>query len=352
MPEGARCASTEIPGGIPTLEAPQFLLVTIDDCMTEESERDVRSLLDGTLRNPDGRPVPVTYFLSLEHCQQGVRSEAALVRQRYESGDEIAIHTRTHATSEHTTADAWRAEIDSVRTFLAEAGVRSEAVRGFRAPHTATNDALFRVLREMGFLYDSSIYEAPYWSQVSRGPAALIWPYTFDRWGPSFAERAQRCEQFQPQNRCPDGPVPGLWEIPIYQYVTHADPNTARHIGAFDPGNPYYNPVPPNEPEVRVTAAELEAILNLHFNARYNGNRAPMNFSFHPPTMADPRFQPAFRSILRAALGRGDVWAMTLQGLVEWIERPVPAAAMPAWYEAYCRRHRCPPAHPEPGAGA
>ncbi len=45
-----------------------------------------------------------------------------------------------------------------------------------------------------------------------------MWPYTFDVWGATFADRAQRCEQFQIYNICATTPKPGLWEIPLYEY--------------------------------------------------------------------------------------------------------------------------------------
>jgi peptidoglycan/xylan/chitin deacetylase (PgdA/CDA1 family) len=336
----ARCASTAIPGNLPTLQAPQFFVLSVDDCIKPETEADVRSLLTG-LKNPDGRPIPVTYFLSLERCPTGGTTDAALVRQRYWAGDEIAVHTRTHTTFDTTSAATWRAEMKAVRDYLRAQGLGTDAGRGFRAPRIATNPAMFEVLREQGFLYDSSVFDTPFYSQVSQGLDGQLWPYTFDRWGPTFAERAQRCEQFQINNLCATAPVPGLWEVPIYTYATSTDPMTAQYLGGFDVGNTVYNPGAPE-----VSAAELESLLNLHFNARYNGNRAPMNFFFHPPTMgpANPQRQTAYRSILRAALSRGDVWAVTMQGLIEWVQNPVPASGMKQWYASYCQRHVCPAA--------
>ncbi len=114
------------------------------------------------------------------------------------------------------------------------------------------------------------------------------------------------------------------------------------YIGGFDMGNPVYNPGPPTNPNAfALPPAQLEGVFNDYFNARYNGNRAPMNFYFHPPTMDDPNLKPVYSSILHAALSRSDVWAVTMQGLIEWIQNPVPATGMKAWYASYCTRHLC-----------
>lgn len=331
-----RCASTAIPGNLPTLQAPQFFLLSVDDCLKPETEAAMRTLLDGTLRNPDGRPIPMTYFLSLELCQTGGTSSRELVRERYFAGDEIAVHTTTHTTYDTTSAATWRRELQGVRDYLRAAGLGNDAGLGFRAPRVGTNPAMFEVLREMGFLYDSSIYESPHWSQVTQGIDRFVWPYTFDQWGPRFEDRAQQCEHFITFNKCATGPLPGLWEVPLYQYVNSNDPRNFTHLGAFDVGNPVYNPGAPALPR-----DSLIGLLDFHFNARYNGNRAPMNFYFHPPTLLDANLRHGYRVILEAALSRDDVWVVTMQGLIEWMKAPVPASEMKAWYASYCQRHPC-----------
>ncbi|HYE56997.1 MAG TPA: polysaccharide deacetylase family protein, partial [Rhodothermales bacterium] len=329
-----QCAQTEPPAGLAPAQTPQFLLLTFDDCVNSMSDDEVHSLFDGSLKNPDGRPVPLTYFLSLENCPEGLRTDAALVRERYRTGNEIAIHTRTHTTYDTTSAVAWRAEMLAVRDFIAANDIGRGV--GFRAPFVATNAAMFESLRNLNFLYDSSVFESPFYSPLSRGPGQLIWPYTLDTWSNEPALRAQNCEQFVPYNKCAATPQPGLWEIPLYYYVTDADPQKSRYLGAFDVGNPVYNPGSP-----ALTPDSLVQVLDLQFNARYNNNRAPMNFYFHAPNLSDPGRRNAYRVVLEAALSRGDVWAVTMQGLVEWMQAPVPVSEMAAWYDAYCSRHTC-----------
>ncbi len=329
-----QCAQTTPPADLAPAQTPQFLLLTFDDCVNPLTDDEVHSLFDGSLKNPDGRPVPLTYFLSLENCPEGFRTDAALVRERYRVGNEIAVHTRTHTTYDTTRAEVWRAEMQGVRDFIAANDVGRGV--GFRAPFIATNAAMFETLRNLNFLYDSSVFEAPFFSPVTRGLGSFLWPYTLDRWGPAPADRAQRCEEFVPYNKCADTAQPGLWEIPLYQYTTSASPQNAAYLGAFDTGNAVYNPGSPS-----LTPDSLVKVLDLHFNARYNGNRAPMNFYFHAPNLKDAPRREAYRAILRAALTRPDVWAVTMQGLIEWMQAPVPQEGMASWYNAYCRRHTC-----------
>ncbi len=155
------------------------------------------------VRNPNGAPINVTYFLSLEGCARDDTTEAEVVLDRIAAGDEMAVHTVTHTTSDTTDFFTWRQEMTGVLAYLDRLGVPRQQ-RGFRAPFVATNAAMFDVLETLGFLYDSSIYESPFFSPVSNGVGQFAWPYTLD-YGP-----AQNCASWAAFNRCTDDPKPGL----------------------------------------------------------------------------------------------------------------------------------------------
>lgn len=333
-----RCASTAVPGGIAASQAPQFLLVTFDDCITPGSERYVRSLFDGTVRNPDGRPVPLTYFVSVDNCPatgDGVwRTDSTLVKKRYAAGDEMAVHTRSHQTGATTDYATWVAEMRYVRDYFKRIGLGADAGRGFRSPYLVNNAAQFQALKDLGFLYDSTVLESPWWSPVStQGTGRYTWPFTYDQYDP--AAKPQFCEDWWDENGCPGAAIPGLWQIPLYYYVGGTEANSVWY-GAMDIGHVDYSGY-----ERTIAGTELLTILRNHRNARLGGNRAPMNLFFHANAFSNASRVATYKTFLKETLRRGDTWAVTMQGLIEWMKAPVPNSQMRTWYASYCQRHAC-----------
>lgn len=336
---GCQCGTTDPVATLAPPQTPQFLVVTVDDCVNANTEALLAPVFrDGSLKNPDGRAIPLTYFLSLVGCATGTNSNAALVKSRYDKGDEMAVHTRAHSTGTGTSAATWASEIASVKTFLSDAGVNvARDVKGFRAPYLATNSSMFTAVKNAGFLYDSSVMESPFYSPVSRGIGSFLWPYTFD-YG-----KAQLCSGWASDNNCPSGKLPGLWELPLYEYVSTTDVNSnPAFYGVLDLGGPQaYSGYPS-----RIEGNDLRNIFQLHFNERYTGNRAPMMLGFHAPGFDSGLRQREIRENIATMLAQPNVWAVTATGLVEWMQNPVPASQMTAWYQGYCQRHPCSAATP------
>ena len=93
-------------------------------------------------------------------------------------GHEIAVHTLSHRTPSDYWAKASHEdlvhEIAGMKKKLESEGISN--VLGYRNPFLQTaGDATFRVLKEAGFLYDSTL-PVHYTS--------IWWPYTFDNGGP------------------------------------------------------------------------------------------------------------------------------------------------------------------------
>jgi hypothetical protein len=61
-----RCSNTEIPGGVPVRDAPQFVVLTFDDAVTQINSEFYKQAFDNRI-NPDGCPVIATYFVSHEY---------------------------------------------------------------------------------------------------------------------------------------------------------------------------------------------------------------------------------------------------------------------------------------------
>ena len=336
-PQRALCLAA-IPGSIASASAPQFLLLSFDDCITPGSEKYVRSVFDGSLRNPDGRPVPLTYFVSLENCpatgDNVWETDGNLVKARYNAGDEMAVHTRTHQTSRTTSYATWVSEMTAVRSFFQGLGLGSDAGRGFRSPYLVNNPAQFNALKDLGFLYDSSVLESPFWSPVSnQGLGKFTWPFTYDQY--SASAQPQNCEDWWDENGCPTQAIPGLWQIPLYYYIK-GNENNATFLGAMDIGQVEYSGY-----EKTIAGTALTTVLRNHINARLSGNRAPLNLFFHPDGFNNTARVNTYKAFMSEQLRRGDVWAVTMQGLIEWMKAPVPNSQMKTWYASYCTRHKC-----------
>jgi hypothetical protein len=61
-----RCSNTEIPGGVHVRDAPQFVILTFDDAVTQINSEFYKQAFDNRT-NPDGCPVSATYFVSHEY---------------------------------------------------------------------------------------------------------------------------------------------------------------------------------------------------------------------------------------------------------------------------------------------
>ncbi|MEM9999100.1 MAG: polysaccharide deacetylase family protein, partial [Bacteroidota bacterium] len=232
------CASAEPPGGLAPEDTPQFVLVTFDDCVRPATEAVIAPVLDG-LTNPDGRPVPRTYFVSRTNCPNptGAVTDAATVRALYDAGHEIGNHTENHDTSETHTLEQWIEAISSQQRYLYdEVGLPAGTITGFRAPFLRTNEAMYTALQAAGFRYESSLLEQPFYgaSPVSTSPQTYVWPHTLD-YGAGIS-----CGFFT-ANECPTDPKPGLWTIPAWEFLDPdgIEADSAIYYGAFDIGTFY-----------------------------------------------------------------------------------------------------------------
>jgi len=317
--QDARCASRIAPGRLPHDQVPQFILVTFDDGINVFSESLVRPVVDD-LRNPDGASAPVTYFVTR------VNTTPALALERYLKGDELANHTATHTTGDTTSLIQWRSELSETNRFLVnEVGVPSDQIAGFRAPYLATNEAMWKALREYRFLYDASLPERltiP--PLVSVGPDSFAWPHTLDHGSGLYCKT----------NHCPDDPLPGVWSVPLWMWYD----STGGAWGAMDPAVGY--------------DSVFTAILDYNFRQRYYGNRCPLGMYLHAGQLGLQGRREILRAFLTDKLKLPDVWMITVRGLIEWMHDPVPVTGLAEWFRQ--GRHRgvgrlaaAPPPSPE-----
>ncbi len=279
-------ASPDIPAGLPKESTPQFLLITVDDGLNQLSYDATHKVLGHGHKNPNGSPLPFTYYVQVKY------TDFHKVQQRYAEGSEIAVHTMTHNTGVTTDYDTWYAEIIGCRNALSKyAKIPQEDIVGFRAPYLAHSDASFHVLANNGFLYESSVGEVI--GKKSKGIDSYIWPYTFE----------ETDAQNYGAGEGPKQPYPNLWEVPMWSFYK-ADKTITTPMDY--PG----------------THAELIAMFKEAFNARYNGNRAPMGLFFHSSWFEKESNVAALNDFLSWALAQNGVWSVTNRQLIEWMKTP------------------------------
>ncbi|PSC71479.1 polysaccharide deacetylase [Micractinium conductrix] len=293
------------PGGLPPARTPLFMLLTHDDGVSKLSALQLRSVTDGR-QTRNGCKVVATLF-----AKTGNTNCDALV-DLHRHGYEIADHTVNHKRLSGERRAFIESEVVDARRQLAACGVPEGAIVGFRAPFLEVTPLLRRVLSDQGFLYDSSLVEDTLGSSASRGFANRLWPFDMGAgirtncsdWDGPYGTHRQSCKRHERW--------PGLWQVPIWRMGQAGGP---FHM---DPGFNYScmcNAGKPSPYEV----------LKRHFDAAYAGNRAPMPVYVHPFWLRAGDNVKELRRFVDYALGKPDVYFVSMRQLVAWLQNPVPA---------------------------
>jgi hypothetical protein len=353
---------------MPAIRRPQLVAITFDDGFGLEAGgvggvNDIVAFCEGRANPPgtasaatfDGAPVRVTFYLTTtwgqhrENLDGWARARAA--------GHELANHTESHPNGGEVAAGSylprnfdlasWRTEMSAASAFLRQALGVGGGPGGFRAPFLAYNDAMFAALRELGFLYDSSILGGLLVDEDGRrGP----WPYRLDRG--SIHAAALHDVQGLPRVGC----HPGLWEVPVSTLTVPPDdlagcygvrpglrgrivrsmpyPSLCDSAAGKIAGLDYTLLV-----ESGLAPEEMTAILAHTLDLRLAGNRAPLVFAGHTfmyafsdrggnPNTASlavraARWQ-ALASFIEYALSRREVRLCSVKDVVSWMARPAP----------------------------
>lgn len=291
LAEGYIAPASSPPGGLRPADTPQLILLTFDDLIDSNRYNLVCQVLTNHW-NPNGSPIQATFFLNTDW------TDFRSIRQLYSQGHEIAVHTMTHTTDTNTSLATWRAEIAGCRKMLSEhAGIPLSEIRGFRAPYMMFNDPMFRVLEEQGFTYDASAIETP--GLLSSGGDTYIWPYTLD----------QGVQQTPWTGVLPTNTFPGLFEIPMWDLLDGG----GQSVTVMDPPG---------------TSAQIAALLQTNFLARYNGNRAPLGVFLHADWLSKPTNRNALNAFIDWTLaGRSTVWWISTHDLASYMRAPQSADA-------------------------
>ncbi|KAK7063546.1 carbohydrate esterase family 4 protein [Favolaschia claudopus] len=299
------CASPNPPGGLNGSQVPMFVVFTADDAVQSYTLDSVNQFL-AQRKNPNGCQPKMTYFTSLNFTNY------TLVTDWYVAGNEIADHTMTHV------GDPPQNEIDGNLIALnALAGIPLKSIIGFRAPFLNYSVNTLKLLAAAGFTYDSSSAAA---IPVTESGTDAFWPYTLDN------GMANDC--LEVDGSCKGQPVlPGFWEIPMYAFF---DQRGDAGIHLMDPWLDTAN----GESAVN-DSATLE-YMKATFTAHYNGNRQPIGLYTHPIHLSTtyPGVNPSNSTInminqfLDWAQEQQDVWIVSNEQLLAWVQNPVPTSQL------------------------
>ena len=185
-------------------EIPQFVLFTADNAVQSYTLDAVNQFL-AHRKNPNGCPLKMTYFTSLNYTDW------------YVAGNEIADHTSVNALcslSRKSPDFACRtthvgsppaAELNGNLIALnALTGIPFDSTKGFRAPFLNYTNETFHLLAAADFIYDSSTTAS---IPVADQDMDAYWPYTLDHGLANDCLTVDGICRGQPQ-------IPGFWEIP------------------------------------------------------------------------------------------------------------------------------------------
>jgi peptidoglycan/xylan/chitin deacetylase (PgdA/CDA1 family) len=324
----ATCADRPIQTATAAPPTPQFVCFSSDDngfsgLPGSGSEGGLHWLtgLFASRRNPpgrgdalafDGAPLHYTFYVNTFYLDPAGRDAGGRTAQRREDpvfvkrgwreaverGHEAGVHTHSHPHGRGFSVAQWEEEIErSIRILTAPwnpdetperpdpdsgLGVARTDLVGFRAPFIEPADNGMTAARLKGFLYDSSIEEV--WRTAEgtgAGEDGFREPYLLDAGLPDV--------------KPPIGPQPGLWEIPIYDYLVPPDAECSRY--GLPPGLrgrlkavkdyfiPDYGGITGMDwnlwNEFSLTPAEFLAVLKYTLDRHLASDRCPMTVGLH-----------------------------------------------------------------------
>lgn len=269
-------------------------------------------------------------------------------REAIENGHEIGVHTHSHPHGRGLSVVQWEEEIErSIQILTApwnpeetpenpdrEAGIgvaRTDLV-GFRAPFLEYDDNGMTAARLKGFLYDSSIEEMWRTEEETGGKVE------------GFRE-PYRLDAGLPDNDHLIGSHPGLWEIPVYDFLVPPDDECASY--GLVPGMrdrlkkvkdyflPEYGGITGMDwnlwNEFYLTPDEFLAVLKYTFDRHYETDRCPMTVGLHSALYTvTPDMETELAALIRErraaveafidyVLLKSDVRILSHRELLDWI---------------------------------
>ncbi|MFA6552794.1 MAG: hypothetical protein WCT19_04860 [Candidatus Paceibacterota bacterium] len=301
-------------------DTPQFVVLSFDGSKDLQMLSETRGF--ARKMNDEDKPLHFTYFINAAYFLSnenadvyqgpeekrgfsniGFSDSAYDINARIQGfndavkeGNEVGSHTAGHFIGTNWTYDDWMSEFNSFDNILftprqsivpdlpKTLSITSKDIIGFRAPGLATNDNMYKALRDFHFLYDTS--------------------------GIDF------------YNGWPKKDAYGIWRIPLgvlrvgerqtpvvaMDYSIWVLQSGAKNLAVKDTPlwNEYFN--------------EVKDAYMAYFNSNYNGNRAPVIIGGHFSKWNDGVYFEAMKSFAEDVCGKPHVRCVTFRTLVDYLE--------------------------------
>ncbi|KAF5278966.1 hypothetical protein FQA39_LY05644 [Lamprigera yunnana] len=285
------CASSSPPAGLQPSEIPQFVFFTFDDAINPINYKYYEEAFSNRI-NSNKCPISATFFITHEY------TDYSYVHNLAAHGHEIAMHSITHQTPTSYWAnldvDGNKREFaDQVELVSHFANIPSSSVKGIRSPFLQlSGDNSFQMIKENGLTYDCS------WPTLQYVKSGLF-PYTLDYRSP------QDC----PIAPCPTSSIPGVWVVPMVDWIDGKGEGCAMVDSCQD---------------LPTILDDLLEFIKTNFNRHYMGTRSPFGFYVHASWFdSSPIHFEAYKKFLDYLGGIDDVFVVSIQTALEWMKNPV-----------------------------
>lgn len=329
--------STKPPKGIGADNVPQFVLWGFDDQETPDGLKAVidifkkRTNPQGTRQATtfDAAPIRCSFYSNSYNFPAG--NVKQLLTEAYSSGFEMGNHTHDHMTTFTTSESGWKSNIETCTQALVGLGIPQSKILGFRSPRLEYANFTFKVLLQLGFIYDCSIEEG---FEPGMTAGSYFWPYTLDNGSPGnkIAVEWEIGYEVITSHK-------GMWEIPCYTFIAPPDEECGKYglssglrkriksaMGdGFDEKEGKITGLDYNVLyQANASAAEFGGILKYTLDLMYKGNRTPMTIGAHSKYYSDGNVARALEGFLDYALAKPDVRVINTIDLVAWLRNPTP----------------------------
>ncbi|KAH9499631.1 hypothetical protein Btru_074314 [Bulinus truncatus] len=280
------------PVNVTLQQRPHIVVLAFNDAVNERNYKLYSNILKSSHKNPNGCPFGLTLFVS------DTWTNYTQLSQLWLDGAEVAAfgksgYGQTLAFYKNITKKGLLDEIGGAKeNFIKKGRIPPDSIRGYRTPHFQTGgDAMFDVLKDYGFDYDSSLIVNR--SSMDSPPS---WPATLDyRW-------PFECNV----GRCPVSNHSSFWEIPVHLIKDLSKKYECQYIDSCT-----------SSPKDKDEAYQL-----MWDNySPFHSTRTPFVFNLRSTWLTIDIHQQAFEKLMGMFI-QEEVFVVTMSQLVDWMKNP------------------------------